>query len=31
MSAGEIVAMRPARALAVSGGRVVTRDGQCIV
>ncbi|MFI5374027.1 MAG: amidohydrolase family protein [Candidatus Rokuibacteriota bacterium] len=27
---GEIVAMRPARALVVSGGRVVARDGQCV-
>ena len=26
---GEIVAMRPPRALVVSGGRVVARDGQC--
>ena len=28
---GEIVAMRPARALVLSGGRVVARDGQCAV
>jgi len=28
---GEIVAMRPPRALVVSGGRVVARDGQCVV
>ena len=28
---GEIVAMRPPRTLVVSGGRVVARDGQCIV
>jgi cytosine/creatinine deaminase len=27
----EIVAMRPPRALVVSGGRVVARDGQCVV
>jgi cytosine deaminase len=26
---GEIVAMRPPRALVISGGRVVARDGQC--
>jgi len=28
---GEIVAMRPPRTLVVSGGRVVARDGQCVV
>jgi cytosine/creatinine deaminase len=28
---GEIVAMRPRRALVVSGGRVVARDGQCVL
>ena len=28
---GEIVAMRPPRALVVSGGRVVARDGRCVV
>jgi cytosine deaminase len=28
---GEIIAMRPARALVVSGGRVVARDGLCVV
>jgi cytosine/adenosine deaminase-related metal-dependent hydrolase len=28
---GEIVAMRPTRALVVSGGRVVARDGHCVV
>ncbi|HTI52634.1 MAG TPA: amidohydrolase family protein [Verrucomicrobiae bacterium] len=28
---GEIVAMRPPRALVVSGGRVVARAGQCVV
>jgi cytosine deaminase len=27
---GEIVAMRPPRALVISGGRVVARDGQCV-
>jgi cytosine/adenosine deaminase-related metal-dependent hydrolase len=27
----EIVAMRPPRALVVSGGHVVARDGQCVV
>jgi len=26
---GEVVAMRPPRALVISGGRVVARDGQC--
>ena len=28
---GEIVATRPTRALVVSGGRVVARDGRCVV
>jgi cytosine/adenosine deaminase-related metal-dependent hydrolase len=28
---GEIVAMRPPRTLVVSGGRVVARDGQCVL
>ena len=28
---GELVAMRPPRALVVSGGRIVARDGQCVV
>jgi cytosine/creatinine deaminase len=28
---GEIVAMRPPRALVVSRGRVVVRDGQCVI
>jgi cytosine/adenosine deaminase-related metal-dependent hydrolase len=28
---GEVVAMRPTRALVVSGGRVVARDGRCVV
>jgi cytosine/adenosine deaminase-related metal-dependent hydrolase len=28
---GEIVAMRPPRTLVVRGGRVVARDGQCVV
>jgi len=27
---GEIVAIRPPRALVISGGRVVARDGQCV-
>ena len=27
---GEIIAMRPARAVVMSGGRVVARDGQCV-
>jgi cytosine/adenosine deaminase-related metal-dependent hydrolase len=28
---GEVVAMRPSRALVVSGGRIVARDGRCLV
>ena len=28
---GEVVAMRPPRALVISGGRIVARDGQCLV
>jgi cytosine/creatinine deaminase len=28
---GEVVAMRPARVLVISGGRIVARDGQCLV
>ena len=28
---GEVVAMRPPRALVVSGGRIVARDGRCLI
>lgn len=30
-SLGEIIAMRPPRALVLSGGRVVARDGRCVL
>jgi cytosine/adenosine deaminase-related metal-dependent hydrolase len=28
---GELVAMRPPRAFVVSGGRVIARNGQCVL